>query len=440
MNSITMALVLCVLALATCACETYSSRALPPQADLDEALPTHDASPLDMDAVATIAVLNNADLNAVRAKTRVVEAQAFAAGLLPDPQFSGSIDHPTQSGKGYVDAYNLGLSIDLQALLTRSDKSAAANATLDQARLENLWQEWQTVAQARNLYVQRVIGLQRVQFLDDAQATYVAQSERTERAVRNGDVTLEQSGGDVALLGDLRVQLGASQRNAAQSDHALRALLNLAPRMSLPLQPVGVPQIPSREEVEHAVAVVAQTRPDLLALQAGYEAQEKQLHKAVLAQFPNIAIGFTKARDTSDVRTVGLGVALTLPLFDRGRGEIAVQSATREQLHTEYRARLDQAVADVWRLWDDMQQLQLQITQLEVSMPERQAALDNARRAYEARDLTAASYMTLLGSVLNGATALFDLRQALWGDAIALATVLGTQIEPVGAKKQDTNT
>jgi hypothetical protein len=41
-----------------------------------------------MDEVAMIAVVNNPDLKATRDQVGVAEAQAFAAGLLPNPQFS----------------------------------------------------------------------------------------------------------------------------------------------------------------------------------------------------------------------------------------------------------------------------------------------------------------------------------------------------------------
>ena len=44
--------------------------------------------PLDMDEVSMIAVVNNPDLKAMRREVGVAEAQAFAAGLLPNPQLS----------------------------------------------------------------------------------------------------------------------------------------------------------------------------------------------------------------------------------------------------------------------------------------------------------------------------------------------------------------
>ena len=43
------------------------------------------AAPLDANAIGLIAVLENSDLKAMRAKAGITTAQAFAARLLPDP-------------------------------------------------------------------------------------------------------------------------------------------------------------------------------------------------------------------------------------------------------------------------------------------------------------------------------------------------------------------
>ncbi|MDE1948303.1 MAG: hypothetical protein KGI35_06790, partial [Burkholderiales bacterium] len=50
--------------------------------------------PLDIEAVAALAVLNDPRLRLARDARGVAQAQAFAAGLLPDPQFSASRDLP----------------------------------------------------------------------------------------------------------------------------------------------------------------------------------------------------------------------------------------------------------------------------------------------------------------------------------------------------------
>ena len=49
-------------------------------------------APLHPDAIAALAVINNPDLAALRARAGVADAQVFAAGLLPDPTFSVTAD------------------------------------------------------------------------------------------------------------------------------------------------------------------------------------------------------------------------------------------------------------------------------------------------------------------------------------------------------------
>ena len=93
---------------------------------------------------------------------------------------------------------------------------------------------------------------------------------------------------------------------------------------------------------------IAQTeRLDLRALAQGYAVQEAAVHKAVLDQFPTLNLAFTATRDPTNNRLFGPGIGLTLPLWNRNRGGIAVALATRAQLKAEYEARLFQTRADI---------------------------------------------------------------------------------------------
>src|SRR5574337_1665227 len=120
-------------------------------------LPTHRFDPsdgLDATEVAMLAVVNSPELRLKRDALGIARAQAFAAGLLPDPQLALSADFPRQSGAGLNTAYSLGLSEDITALLTRSSRKAAARSQASQVNLDLLWAEWQTVAQARLMFDQ----------------------------------------------------------------------------------------------------------------------------------------------------------------------------------------------------------------------------------------------------------------------------------------------
>jgi outer membrane protein TolC len=419
-----------VLSLAGCTgYSKYSSMPLPEKADLAETIPGQVTQPLDMNAVATVAVLNNPDLRAARRKSGIAEAQAFAAGILPNPVLTANLDPPIGGGS-IVTGYGLGIEYDIQNLIVQPARVAAANAARDEARLTLLWQEWQTVAQARTLYTQRVNASEKREIYVTLEERYLTQSDRSARALQNGDVTFDQAGIDLAALLDVRSQIATVERSQTQTDYSLRTLLGVAPEVAVPLRPLTPPPIPDRAVIEAALANVALSRPDLRALKFGYESQEETLRRSVLAQFPSLTLGVGTANDTTNVHTISLGATLNLPLFDRNQGDIAVQSATRAQLAAEYQARLNQATGDAWRIWSEMQQLDATIRAIEARLPELHVAADNAERAYLAGDLPALTYVALQSSVLNRQTELSDLRQSLWSDAIALSSVIGTQIEP----------
>jgi hypothetical protein len=111
---------------------------------------------LDMTEVAILAVVNNPQLRVTRDEAGIASAQAFAAGLLPDPQLSLTQDFPTNGTSGNTSAFNLGLNYDVNALLTLSAAKNAAQAALRQTDLNLLWQEWQVVSQARLLFVRNM--------------------------------------------------------------------------------------------------------------------------------------------------------------------------------------------------------------------------------------------------------------------------------------------
>src|SRR5262249_53482589 len=89
-----------------------------------------------------------------------------------------------------------------------------------------------------------------------------------------------------------------------------------------------------------------QHRLGLLWLRRGYESQDQKLRVAVLQQFPKINLGFAAARDTMGVKTLGFGVAIDIPIFDRNQATIATETATRQKLFDEYVSRVFAAQSD----------------------------------------------------------------------------------------------
>jgi outer membrane protein TolC len=158
----------------------------------------------DIEDVAMLAVANNPDLKLARDDLGIAQAQAFSAGLLPDPQVSISSDYP--GAVGLSRAFSYGLSMDVMAIVTRGANTKSANATVRKTDLGLLWQEWQVVAQAKQLYV-------RARFQDEvlpllAQQTALARTryERTAHAASEHNVTADSVTASLTAYEDARKQ------------------------------------------------------------------------------------------------------------------------------------------------------------------------------------------------------------------------------------------
>lgn len=391
-------------------------------------LATHRLDPsdgLDVTEVAMLTLANSPALKLERDALGVASAQAFAAGLLPDPQLSLGADFPRHAGGGLTSAYSLGLSEDITALLMRSSRTAVARSQAEQVNLDLLWAEWQAVAQARLLFDQ-VLSLRAQQkLLDTEQAALAPVGQYIDAALRAGNLTYDSASAGLNAGADVHKRLADNAIALHQADSDLHVLLGLAP--TVPLDLVGAPYqvAPTPAQLQQALIDLPRRRPDLLALQAGYQSQEAKLRSAVRAQFPALTIGFNTARDTSAVYTNGFNIGISLPLFDRNRGNIAIEQATRQQLRDDYTARLLGTRSDMQRLLADLDTLQRQRTALIAHA----AQLDDARRAaervWQRNLLDWPTYLAIRGNALSADLDLIAVQQQQATQAIALQALLG---------------
>lgn len=305
--------------------------------------------PLTGDEIAAIAVLANPDLRSLRAKQRVADAQVFAARLLPDPQLSAGFDRvlsPLNQGLTSAVAGSLTLDI-LGALATRHVNLQVAQAAAQQIRLDIAWQEWSTAGQARLLAI-RLPRQRQAATLARQAATLAEQSlERALASAVRGDLKNDEVDLRRIASADAGARAFAIERDAEVTRLELNRVLGLTPQE--PLDVVAAAMLPPWIPPDPSALFVAarNARLDLLALAAGYDSQQATLHRAILGQYPRLAISVNRAGDTSNVQTLGPAVTLDLPLWNRNRGAIVTARATREQLRHEFAARLHQTRADI---------------------------------------------------------------------------------------------
>lgn len=388
---------------------------------------------LDATEVAMLAVANSPELKVKRDALGVARAQAFAAGLLPDPQLSLGQDFPQHSGNGLVNAYSVGLSEDIGAWLVRSSRMAAARRGADQVDLDLLWAEWQAVARARELFDQ-VIALRASEAVLERERLALASLDRwIQAALQAGNLTYDSARAGLDAGADVRKRLADNAQALHQAESDLRDLLGLAPTAPLDLVGADWQEVPASSQVQQALRDLPRRRPDLLALRAGYDSQQEKLRAAIRAQFPALSIGFNAARDTSAVDTRGFSIGITLPLFDRNRGNIAIEQATRQQLRDDYAARVLATRNDVARLLADLATLDRQRTALQAHARQLDQARAAAGQAWHQALLDWPTYLAIRASALSADLDLIAARQQQSTQAIALQALLGDSGASAGA-------
>lgn len=380
---------------------------------------------LDSTEVAMLAIANSPQLRVERDRANVAHAQAYAAGLLPDPSVSYEHDKPVGNEPGATDSFTAGLTLDLGNLVTRSARVASARAGEREVDLNLLWSEWQTIAQARTLFNRVYYTRKLVARLRREQAALAPLQVAITHALQAGDLTYAVAGAGLNAVAGINGQVVAAERQLHQDEHDLHDLLGLG--ISTPLHLTGAPFAahPDQQQVTYAVAHMADRRPDLLALKAGYDAEQEKLHAAVLAQFPAITVGLVRARDNSNIASAGFSVGLSLPLFDGNRGNIAVARATRSQLRDAYSARLLTDRNEVQRLYADLQTERAQRKSLAAHAAQLALARQAAEVNYVAGRLDWPTYLALRANSLAGDVDLLTLDKDIHATAIALDALVG---------------
>ncbi|MEG3125022.1 TolC family protein [Sphingomonas sp. GB1N7] len=381
------------------------------------------AQPLDMNAIATLAVVNNPDLKAQRVRAGVTDAQAFAARLLPDPTFSLGASRVVTGPDPFVDLAS-SLGFDLAALRSRGVRLAQTRAAARQVRLDLAWSEWQVAGQAR-IQAVRIAGLERsLSLVTASRAVTQSLLDRTLRAAGRGDLPPDQL--QAARIGayDAQERVRVTERDLAVARFELVKLLGMPPGYPVRLALIPIP--PPPPSAASLFALAGLKRADLQALAAGYDAQEAIVHKAILDQFPTLGLTINGVRDSAGNALLGPAVDLTLPLWNRNRGGIAIERATRAALKAEYDARLFQTRADIAAAIGGIQVATAQRAAITRDLPALETFAAASRRAATRGDLALATADTAEQAVRDKQSLAAQIDQDMAERTIALELLTGT--------------
>ena len=347
------------------------------------------------DEIAVMVVVVSPQLRAARDQRGLAQAQVLQAGILPNPQWSQSVDVP----RGNADATLVtgrahGLGWDLGALLTHHDDVAAARSAARSVDLQIAWQEWQ-VAQDARLRAFRIASMQeRLPLEREVEAGLAANVVLIRQSFDHRLKVI----GDLTIATDLYSQVRDARLALEQSLVADRLALNLSLGLpsDAPLQikmPETLPTLATDAAAgSRLLAGLESRRLDLVALTLGYQSQESTLRSTVLSQFPKINLSINRASDTSAIKTRGWAIGVELPVFDRRQGAIATARATRQQLFDDYVARVAEARVQVQQILEDLAVLQTQLDGATASLVDLQLLSKGYEQTYASQNADVIAY------------------------------------------------
>lgn len=250
-------------------------------------------------------------------------------------QAGGASGSTTVGNAGIHNSYALGLNasweLDLWGRLSgqvAADQlsAQASQDDLDAARLSSQASVAQTYFALRGAEAQ-------MQLLQDSLQAYQQSWQLTQNRYRAGVSSSADVAQAEAQYKSTQAQLLEAQTTRAQYEHALAALLGLAPAsFSLPVMGLlpAPPQVPGI-----LASTLLEQRPDIAAAERRVAAANAQVGVARTAYFPSLTLSAAGGYRSSTLSHLlsapnlfwSLGPALALALFDGGARSAAVESA-----------------------------------------------------------------------------------------------------------------
>lgn len=339
----------CMCAVVLAGCTSYHPLPIDPQAEasvFDSR--TLGLGPWRLSDLQNEAVRLHPDAAASAAGLKAAQAAAISAGARPNPTLSASVQKNTSAEPGtpaWTDI--LSLDIPFEVAGKRSLRATRAAWLLRAAQQSQLDTLWRIRAGTRDAYLAAYP-------LDGATLERLSIQEELARETDRRLAAGMASSGEA-----LQARMAARQAHLTMEDatrrrdegrRRLAASIGVPSRTledaQLPFDDVREQVLPSLDAVHQACEQAVQSRPDLLAALAEYEATQTALQLEIARQYPDVSIGPGYSWDAGALKW-SLGLVLNLPLFDRNQGPIAEAEARRAEAAANFRGLQERAIAEI---------------------------------------------------------------------------------------------
>ena len=376
---------------------------------------------LDLQAALTSAQASNLELRAARQQRAIALAGITTAGVLPNPTvaFTASRDLPHE-----------GATIDVPIELggKRGKRLAVAREEQKSVEIDLSVLERQVRRRTRQAFYQAL----------SAQAQTAQSKVALDLVTRTREMVQQRyDAGDVAQLEVIQAEVEVAKANAdyettAQAQRSAEVLLaGLLNRPLATAVPISgkLDAVPTAPTLDAVIAQALQSNADLLKSAQDLKTEEKRLSLAKAQRIPNVDLnGGADFDNPPDFRVGGKGgIAVTLPLFNRGQGDIALSNAKIGLLRLTLESqRLNASVQVASAYFDYVAKLHQAQLYKEKILPQNEKLLSMAEDSYQ-------SGKTSLLTLIDAQRRLNDVRKAYLDSLFAAQSSFAALEEVVGA-------
>ena len=389
-----------------------SHGSVPPELDITDGI--------SEDEAVSIALWNNAALGELLSQLGISRAQLYEAGLIADPQLV--VFFPLGPKQLEFTAFQAIDEIWLRPIRRRA-------AELDLCRLSKsmIQNGLNTARDVKIAHANLLLAQQRMRLTQEGHDLRESIQSLAEKRLNAGDISdLEATTTEIDAL-TAKATAANAVHNVVLAQERLRTLMGVA----LPYEDVRAVSDSNRlerlAEKEAVVAMAWSMRPDLRAIEIRKAAACQRLELAK-KQFMRIEGGYDANRDGDQGFESGPAIRLTLPIFNKNRGQISVAQAVVNQVDKQYFALRDQIELEVRTAMTQLDQAIEQVELFEADiLPTLREAQELSQRNYEDGGVP---YFLVLQTTTQFVDA--QLRRA---DAIAAANRAAAELERAIGRK-----
>lgn len=290
---------------------------------------------LTVEETVMVAVLNNPRVSAVVRETLTARAGVRSAGALTDPSVLFVPGITSLSGTGE----ELLISQPLELNGTRSARTGIALARLQFTQTQSLIELRQLVFSTRSAYYELLRAREQLALFRDL----LASAEEFERVTRR-QVELGSRPGIDATQTEIetlraRQQLRLEEGQVAAAQAALNTQMGQDPAFPIPLL-APLPTFLPQKERAPGLQKALETRPEIALEKARGEEFRQEARFARAQGRPDLAPQFRAGSVVRRFSDYGIGLAVTLPLFDFGGRKNRIRQAEEGERAQKDRAEV----------------------------------------------------------------------------------------------------